>query len=434
MLNTEELNQLRESGESKHIEYKESGDINDHPEVLRQLTAFANRAGGTLLYGIRNDRAMEGAIIDADSVIETVSHMVRDKTSPIVEFTPSFYHGPDGDVFAFHILKRRSIPCAVVVRNQSHEIINRKYFIRTDHGVRIMDDRTLEWLFLHQEDPTINESFRACIQYRRNDISLGLLLHYLSLSPPFGLIQVFQNLTEEQRTLLKSEESKNIMRFLIELVPYAILGELGNYYSKSWKIRISRMGDTTSWGPIGDSSVSEQVDIGQLFESFRSEVLQNMPVDISSFITMSKVLCLPQGSSMTIDIDETSSSISIEKPGTFNVSLKIYFSSWGVGTAPGHPLGSALGGLAHVEEQIAVQESFAHVGLNMDFTAKFEFPDQPTDEIQEYLDWAQQMLNEIKRQWDWDKKIDALPPGILYSIERDIKEILQRVKESKDNE
>jgi hypothetical protein len=70
----------------------------------------------------------------------------------------------------------------------------------------------------------------------------------------------------------------------------------------------------------------------------------------------------------------------------------------------------------------------------MDFTAKFEFPDQPTDEIQEYLDWAQQMLNEIKRQWDWDKKIDALPPGILYSIERDIKEILQRVKESKDNE
>ncbi|GAI57294.1 unnamed protein product, partial [marine sediment metagenome] len=88
--------------------------------------------------------------------------------------------------------------------------------------------------------------------------------------------------------------------------------------------------------------------------------------------------------------------------------------------------------------------------------------DQPTDETQEYLDWAQQMLNEIKRQWDWDKKIDALPPGILYSIESDIKEIkrqwdwdkkidalppgilysiesdikeiLKRVKESKDNE
>ena len=69
------------------------------------------------------------------------------------------------------------------------------------------------------------------------------------------------------------------------------------------------MGNTTSWGPIGDSSVSKQVDIGQLFESFKSEVLQNMPVDISSFITMSKVLCLPQGSSMTMDIDEKSSSI-----------------------------------------------------------------------------------------------------------------------------
>ena len=427
-LTIEELNQLRASGESKHIEYKESGAINNQPQVLKQLSAFANRAGGTLLYGIRNDRTMEGATIDADSVIETVSHMVRDKTSPIVEFTPAFYHGTDGDVFAFRVHKRRSIPCAVVVRKQSHEIINRKYFIKTDYGVRNMDDRTLEWLFLHQEDPAINESFRTCIQYRRNDVSLGLLLHYLSLSPPFGLIQVFQNLTEEQRTFLKSEEPKNMMRFLIELVPYAILGELGNYYSKSWKIRISRMGETTSWGPIGDSSVSKQVDIGELFESFRSEVLKNMPVDISSFITMSRVLCLPQGSSMTIDIDEKRSSISIEKPGTFNVSLKIYSSSWEVGTAPGHPLGSALGGLARGKEQIAVQESFAHAELSMDFIAKFEFPDQPTDEIQEYLDWAQQILNEIKRQWDWDNKIDALPPGILYSIERDIKQILDQTK------
>lgn len=432
-LTIEELNQLRASGESKYIEYKESGDISDHAEALRQLTAFANRAGGTLLYGVRDDGTMEGAAIDADSTIETVSNIVRDLTSPIVEFTPLFYHGPDGDVFVLRVLKRRGIPCAVV-RRELHEIIRRKYYIRTDHGVRNVDDWTLEWLFVHQEDPSINESFRTCIQYQRNDISLGLFLHYLSLSPPFGLIQVFQNLTEEQRTFLKSEESKNMMRFLTELVPYAILGELGNYYSKSWKIRISRIGGTTSWGPIGDSSVSEQVDIGQLFESFRSEVLQNMPVDISSFITMSKVLCLPQGSSLTMDIDEKSSSISIEKPGTFNVSLKIYSTSWGVGTAPGHPLGSALGGLTRVKEQIAIQERFAHADLNMDFTAKFEFPDQPTDETQEYLDWAQQMLNEIKRQWDWDKKIDALPPGILYSIESDIKEILKRVKESKDNE
>lgn len=422
-----ELNQLRALGESRNIEYKESGDIHDHAEVLRQLTAFANRAGGTLLYGVRNDGTVEGVVIDADSVIETVSHMVRDKTSPLVEFTPLFYHGDDGDVFALRVLKRRSLPCAVI-RRQSHEIVSRQYYIRTDHGVRYVDDRTLEWLFMHQEDPAISESFRTCIQYQRNDISLGLLLHYLSLSPSFGLIQVFQNLTEEQRTLLKAEESKNMMRFLAELVPYAILGELGNYYSKSWLIRIRRMGNNTSWGPIGDSSGSEQVDIGQLFKSFRSKVLQNMAVDISSFITMSKVLCLPQGSSLTMDIDEKSSSISIEKPGTFNVSLKIYSTSWGVGTAPGHPLGSALGGLTRGKEQIAIQERFAHADLNMDFTAKFEFPDQPTDEIQEYLDWAQQMLNEIKRQWDWDKKIDALPPGILYSIERDIKQILDQTK------
>jgi len=426
-LTVEKLNRLRASGESKYIEYKVSSDIEDHDEVLRQLTAFANRAGGTLLYGIWDDGTIEGATVAFDSVIETVSNLVRDRTSPIVEFTPLFYHGSDGDVLALRVLKRKGIPCAVV-RRQSHEIISRKYCIRTDHGVRNVDDWTLEWLFAHQEDPVLNESFRASIQYQRNDISLGPMLHYLSLSPQFGLIQVFQNLTEEQRALIKSEESKNMVRFLIELVPYAILGELSNYYSKSWKIRIRRMGETTSWGQIDDSSASEQIDIGQIFKSFKSEVFHNMPVDISPFITMSKVLCLPQGSSIAIDIGERSSSISIEKPETFSVSLKIYSTSWAVGTAPGHPIGSALGGLARVKEQIAVQETFAHAELNMDFIAKFEFPDQPTDEIQEYLDWAQQILNEIKRQWDWDNKIATLPPSILYSIERDIKQILDQTK------
>ena len=87
-----------------------------------------------------------------EKMVEKISNLVRDKTSPIVEFTPYFYHGDDGDVLALKVSKRRGIPCAVV-RKELAEIMNRKYFIRTNNGVRVMDDRTLEWLFLHQEDP-----------------------------------------------------------------------------------------------------------------------------------------------------------------------------------------------------------------------------------------------------------------------------------------
>ena len=55
ILSAEELNRLRNAGESKLVEYKKADDLNDHDEILRQLSAFANRVGGTILYGVRDD-------------------------------------------------------------------------------------------------------------------------------------------------------------------------------------------------------------------------------------------------------------------------------------------------------------------------------------------------------------------------------------------
>ena len=49
-LSIEELNRLRAEREGRYVEYKESSDISDADEILRQITAFANRAGGNLLY------------------------------------------------------------------------------------------------------------------------------------------------------------------------------------------------------------------------------------------------------------------------------------------------------------------------------------------------------------------------------------------------
>lgn len=429
-LSAEELNRLRTAGESKLVEYKESSDLDDHDEVLRQLSAFANRAGGTLLYGVRGDGSVEGATIDADSEIEDISNEVQNRTSPIVEFTPLLYHGSDGDVLALRVLKRRGIPCAVV-RRRYHEIESRRYFLRTNKGVRMMDDKTLEWLFLHQEDPIIDESFRICIQYRRDDISLSPWIHLPMLLPQLGLTGIFQSLNEEQRKLLKSEESNNMMTFLAEIIPYAIIGQLSYIYNKSWKTKVRRLGNITSWTSI--PSASEQVNLEQLYTSDNSMLLQKLSLNINSILIQSKTLCLPAGTSLSVNIDEkyphsATSVIFFKKAGSFEISIRIYPVTWTVGAAPGHPLGAALGGLYRGDEQLEVQEKIAHSCLNVGITANFEFPDEPSDEILDYFNWAQQLVTEIKFQWDWDRLVSSLPPAIMYSIDRDVREILKRLK------
>ena len=30
------------------------------------------------------------------------------------------------------------------------------------------------------------------------------------------------------------------------------------------------------------------------------------------------------------------------------------------------------------------------------------------------------LVDEIRSEWDWDKLVRALPPAIMYSIERDV--------------
>lgn len=426
----EQLNSLLAEGESRYTEFKKSGDLEDKDEILRQITALANRAGGNLLYGVRDDGTIEGANIDADSAVENISNLVQNRTSPLVEFAPSFYRSSDGEVLAISIFKRRGVPCAVI-RRKNHEIESRRYYIRTDYGVRLMDDKTLEWLFLHQEDPIIDKSFRVCVQYRRDDISLIPWIHTPMITPQSGLVKIFQSLDEKQRELLRTDKPHNMMVFLAEIVPYAILDQLSLIYNKSWKTNVKRVGDVTTFASI--PSAQEKINLEALIASDQSILINKMLLDIKSIFVPHNIICLPQGTSLDVEIDEkvphsATSLISFKKEEAFEILFRILPVGWSVGAAPGHPIGYVLGGLQRVGEQLEVQEKIANVILNVNITANFEFPDVPNDDFMDYFDWAQQLVAEVESYWDWDKLISKLPPGILYSIERDIKDILNHLK------
>ena len=117
---------------------------------------------------------------------------------------------------------------------------------------------------------------------------------------------------------------------------------------------------------------------------------------------------------------------------SFNLSISINPSTWSVGAAPGHPLGAALGGINRVNEQMEVQNLIAYSCLNVNFKGIFEFPEEANDEFMDQFKWAQQLVGEIRLGWDWDKLVSLLPPGIMYSIQRDVRDVLDLLKKSID--
>jgi hypothetical protein len=294
----------------------------------------------------------------------------------------------------------------------------------------MMDDRTLEWLFLQQVDPSIDQSFQICVQYRRKDVSLaGWIAPPMS---PFltqiGLIAIFQSLTEVQRTLIKENESENIRMFLTEILPFAIMSQLGWIYQSSWKTTIKRLGNMTTMIPV--QAEGERIDFEEVFtKNIHTTLLGKMAPNFSEWFPRGLTLSIPKGTTSELIVDEklpfmSNARIRLVNPGSFDISVKLNPTIWSVGIAPGNPIGAALGGIDHINDLLELQDSFAYCCFDVNVTANFEFPDQPNDEFMDQFKWAQQLIDEMRLEWDWDKKVSSLPPGILYSIQRDVREIL----------
>jgi len=119
-LSIDELQNLLVNRETKTVELKESPILDDTEELLQQLSAFSNRDGGHVLFGVRDDGSLEGATINGEEYAEKITNLARDRTSPQAEVHHKLYSGPDGTVLAVRVSKRVGMPVAIV-RRAGHE-------------------------------------------------------------------------------------------------------------------------------------------------------------------------------------------------------------------------------------------------------------------------------------------------------------------------
>lgn len=102
-----DLKKLVEQGEGPSLEFKRKAAYPD--KIVRELIAFANTQGGTLLVGVGDDGAMPGLKHPEDE-----SHVIRDalkKCRPQIPVTETFIPiGPSRHVIQYHVTESSRKP------------------------------------------------------------------------------------------------------------------------------------------------------------------------------------------------------------------------------------------------------------------------------------------------------------------------------------
>lgn len=206
-----ELDQLIAVGEGQVLEFKRSDILADPIHLAKEMTAFANTLGGTILIGVCDNGAYEG--LKSDKGHEThIMNIARDRCEPPI--IPSFKKigTPKGDVYEVKISRYRTFPHAVKTNN------GKVYFIRVGTTVREASTMELGLLFESSKEEVI----------KKPDLDLYLIdsegndVKNISAKPVFSKIKKVKVQTPYSPCLASFQATKNLyltMDYLREKKP-----------------------------------------------------------------------------------------------------------------------------------------------------------------------------------------------------------------------
>ncbi|MEE3142139.1 MAG: hypothetical protein VX307_06050 [Chloroflexota bacterium] len=108
----------------------------------------------------------------------------------------------------------------------------------------------------------------------------------------------------------------------------------------------------------------------------------------------------------------------LKLPGCFEIRIQVRPAVW-------------FAGLPNIEKPAYPQsefnnQNFGTVTLDVSFRAAFESPNLENNDLFEQVNWAEQLSNELRIEWDWDTNTDPQSDHPLRSIQRDIQKLIDR--------
>lgn len=216
-----------------------------HKEMAALLTSFANREGGVLIIGVKDDGSFEGSgLFDAlaqsnksgfDKFKEHIENLCKDIISPRLFVEIQYFSVEENDVCAIIVPRRKTIPHAVVAKHEGSAIRAREYYIRSNHGISLVSDRQLEWLFLNRSQTLTKHDYEIAVTVNRtlDDIPVQIAPYAINIQPEYTTrLKAYLELIDQthKKSMIDSPETFKVL--LGELLMYVILQSQHQHFEK----------------------------------------------------------------------------------------------------------------------------------------------------------------------------------------------------------
>jgi len=430
-------------GESFRQDFKRKTVLEDSDSLAKHLTAFANRRGGRLIFGITDDKQLERARIDREEATLKVSNVARNRCDPPVGFSSEFYRqqesgDKEGDVLLIQVEPYEFAPHAVLDRGSRAK---RTYYLRTAEESReVADSSELRSLFLTKPDEVKEYQCGTWTVYENESYE------YLDVHPypsgPEMFRDFYRQLSEEDIEFIKREdwkedeevdamamwpasEDSKFGKAIQEIAPLVLLRHLDGSPADFWfnhdeidRIDRQRYESKSTTLELSKDNIE--------FENSPS-VLKELSVSPSELIQYPEPLKVPRGTKLVVGYptgEREYSRILLKKADYFEI--EIGFSRPRHRTVIGLPIrypGYVEPGSNPVSE-----------GLTISLEAEFGFPDIEDRDIDLHQKFADGWISYLQDHWDWNQFVDRTPDRAVYRIQQQLDDIEDLLSDSNQKE
>lgn len=401
--------------ESLDFELKQTGVCFDKTnnftvtKILELIVGIANRKGGQIIIGIKDDGTPEGLGIfkkfesesksGVDKFKEKLVNECNDNISPIINIEINHYQNDEYEVVQILIPKKRKIPHAVI-RKKGDKVESRKYYIKTSHSNVLVSDTQLDWLFSEKNNDIEEEQLTIEITTSRDlkgmPVSIGKFGDRFIMQPNatdhlFNYIRAFSEETIQQCQV----DSDFKYELMTEALLYTVLQSLEGNVIEEKAVRLPHPAEFKLYQAIkGHES--------HLLDSFNRKV---------TFPPKSKLkITKPDDSFHNIVFTITNEYVSID--------LEILFYGWKVGVFPTNPYASILIENNGMDGQSYFEDRYESYRFILKSKIERFFPDVITQEYYDSFLFANNINERIKQLWDINYFMKEYPHyRNLYSIE-----------------
>lgn len=473
----ESLAELIAEGEHERLEFKR-GSVLTEPnaenkaKIRRELVGLANREGGNILFGVRDDGSVEGIDIWLESALETVTNEARMNCSPPVEFEHTYYSAEEddleeGSIFLVSVEPYEGQPHAIVNR-KGDEIRTREYRVRTGEATRLITDEELRIMFTEEWEPLQFEPYRTWVpvsttitESQPPDVTLRfypesgeyLTDAYQSFLPFLEHFRAYDFDTHPDPPDLGHYLYHDVYdsplelaeRFVLDSAPFALLNDLRKLFVDEWDIKISynnlqnkrRIQQRARTAPTDEIS---QGDVEVIGEGRRLEDFVINPAegvffeDQRHYWSTYRRLTVPADTSVKLYMGTDdhprvswtdSSCLTFEKDSEFVLDIGFNVRSSGKGIPIDHP--------ANILDRITDRGTDTeYIELGIVSNVEFDFPDSQSEHLQQHRDFVENVMKFIELTWDIDKIAEDLYEREIIEISNMMSKVLNRMDRMTD--